>query len=101
MFENMMKYKKAWDLFWEWLKEKKVAISTEIAILAILPFFFDEYNIYITMILDAVWTIFIVTSAVTYEKLKTNYINNERIEALQVACEKAFEILNKEVSNGS
>jgi hypothetical protein len=103
MFEKMMKHEKAWQLFCKWLKEEKATISTEIAILAIMPFFFDEYEIIIEILRDVDGWEYLIgigkdckkeNAFMRYDNmpyLVSNFLSRKK--ALQKDCEKAFEIL--------
>jgi hypothetical protein len=94
MFENMMKYEKAWDKFVEWVYEEYIYsyeksngtfwsnISNESdqiyddLILSIMPLFFKEQRIKFKCIID---------------------LFDYDLEYLKLSCEKAFEILEEQL----
>lgn len=90
MFENMMKYEKAWDEFETWAIKHNTEIEYEdpLFILGVMPFFFDKKHLYII-------------NNERYSRLKWggrvyDFIKDEdREKSLIKACEKAFKIYNK------
>lgn len=113
MFENMMKYEKAWKLFCEWIDKKYnyefdreyfiigyyyEKLSNDF-ILAVMPFFFDEYKIDIQSgYLSSEKIMSSLTSEYGFRPDSEMYFvkNKERIIVLKKACEKAFEILENQ-----
>ena len=118
MFENMMKYEKAWEKFSLWLNinysyrwdcEEKEFIKRhsylpidDIFILSIMPFFFDDKNIIIQIFYnckDEDWS-YTITGyperyyLKNYEGINQGLYWNTREEALIKAVEKAFLIYN-------
>jgi hypothetical protein len=117
MFENMTKCKKSWKLFCEWIYNKygyknlrendffsidiniftykeSTHIIDDDFILFIMPFFFDEYKIFIGIYNDSEDFYF----DISYNKnecYETDYYSKNRLSVSQRACEKAFEILEK------
>ena len=114
MFENMMKYTKAWEMFCEWIEGKysyeynketilfflpfhwasiNYVIPIKI-ILSIMPFFFDDNDI-ITTLHNKKHTEFGYKIAEYGIKSGEIHSYENRTEALKKACEKAFELLNR------
>jgi hypothetical protein len=125
MFENMMKYKKAWKKFVEWLEEKYNCLydneldcfyhryddyySVEIKI---MPMFFDkecemaieilldtdcDYRFIIYEIIPQESTLHPIRKQLFLQKIK--YQIPFYVETLKLACEKAFEILEERLSD--
>ena len=103
------KLKKAWNTFLKWLKEEYSITSGnkkfftccdqdyihDNLILSIMLFFFDEYEIIIEISLSWIgWECYI-------KKVKTDIFFSDRfnfrLESSKAACERAFEILEKEI----
>lgn len=110
MFKNMMKYEKAWDKFCNWLLKKyesKYFYSIEIIIelypdnfiLAVMPFFFDDYdiNIYPGQCSEGLYFVIFYNQIDIYDSGDYNFYYSDRKENLIKACEKAFKIFNKQL----
>jgi hypothetical protein len=121
MFEKMLTYKKAWGLFCKWLKKKycicviknnyfHIPITCrdcdfdnqdyEIEddfILSIMPFFFDEYEIFMQIRRISKNNYMSVTTD-TYRNEFHFHRYKNRMAALIPASEKAFEILEDKLT---
>lgn len=102
MFENMMKYEKAWMDFHEWVKKEHDELYVKLThpiigykfksyLLSTMPFFFDEKGIVLEPDNNSC-TLYDYVNNKEYE-----IEGNDRQEALTKACEKTFEIYNNQL----
>jgi hypothetical protein len=115
MFEKMMKCKKAWKEFCEWIKENHgyefrprfmdfwleighlaAYVPKKIFILSIMPFFFDENNSDIEIRSDEL-NCRVRVNVIDKPKTDITFIVGDRLDTLISACEEAFEIREKQL----
>jgi hypothetical protein len=91
MFENMMKFEKAWSEFCKWRNINSCSCLSKLNILAIMPFFFNEKGIVVTIENQGLYLAFVINMDV--------YHGSKSFKEISIkAYEKAFEIYNEQLN---